>query len=150
MNKFEATILPAKIEKRNTNDENKEHDKSPEEIKQYLATKFVEIFNEKINMPNPVIGKPNMQDPEIMRIFINSSLQELCEDPNIDTETAKTLNGAIRSSDMFHGMNAETPEDAKQYDVPLGSFEKHATTALYTELEKIFPEDVMNLIRGKI
>jgi len=150
MNKFETEYLPAKIEKQNNKKENQDDFKSPEDRMQYLANKFVEIFNDRINSTSSVIGKPNLQDPEIMRIYINASLQRLCDDPSIDTETAKNINNIIRASDLIRSANKDMPISAKQYDSPLGIHEKQTATALYGELEKIFPESAMNLIRGRI
>lgn len=141
MNKFEASFLPAKIEKQDNDDEN---NKSPEETRQYLANRFVEIFNENISKPNPIIGKPNMQDPEIMRIFINSSLQRLCEDPNIDPQLAKDINRSIILTDASHSLNQRGSDNLSE------TFAKSSTSNLFVELEKIFPEDVMSLIRKKM
>lgn len=144
MNKFEASFLPAKIEEQNIDEENKENDKNPEETKQYLANRFVEIFNENISESNSIIGQPNMQDPEIMRIFINSSLQKLCEDPNIDPQLAKDINRSIISTDALHSLHKRRPDDLSK------TFAKSSISNLFVELEKIFPEDVMDLIRKKI
>ena len=150
MNKFENSFLPTKIEKQNNKQENQDDIENQENRMQYLANKFVEIFNEKITKPNPIVGQPNLQDPEIMRIFINSSLQKLCEDSEIDDETAKNIDNIIKSSDCYHAANKEMPEEAKRYGIPTETYERHAAIVLYEELEKIFPEEAMNLIRRGI
>lgn len=144
MNKFENSFLPAKVEKQTDCINNEENDKNQEETKQYLANRFVEIFNEIINNPNPIVGKPNMQDPEIMRIFINSSLRRLCQDPNLDPQLAEDINRSIILADASYSMNKMGTDNMSE------TFIKSSVSNLFVELGKIFPEDVMNLIEQKI
>lgn len=137
------------IEKKDDNKENKKE--NPEELKRYLADKFVEIFNKQISEPDPIaesiMGKPDFNNPLIKQLYINSSLQELCKDPRIDPKTSERIRLSIMSSGMGMIMD-ETPYQDLNEMRAMES--KLALYSLIAGLEDIFPLDVVEMIKKQI
>lgn len=120
------------------------------DAKQYLADKFIKIFKDNINKPNPIYSKENIlenPDPEVMRIMINTSLKELCDDSGVDPKIAEKIKASVNKLEFAHGVNKNIPQISSRGVSFNHALEEHLTNFLFNNLEEIFPDEIVKLIR---
>ena len=119
------------------------------EIKQETSKKFIDIFESKLNKPNPIYSKERaLETPEIMHSILISSLKDVCNDPNIDSVSADKIKKLLSDLEFNDSMSKPMPGGGKSLDTFTRPVQEGLKSRLFAELKNIFPDEVLDIIEG--
>jgi hypothetical protein len=77
-----------------------------------IEARFMAIFRDKASRINSISGQPDLKDPGVKFIYIQSALLELCREPGFPPESAAAINRALVFLDMQAGISRADAGDA--------------------------------------
>ncbi len=134
--------------------ERSEDEAGPENLKDYFGQKFLELIaqeskEQRERIKSSVVIRPgDISESEFNINVLLQTLQRLDEIPNMPQDVAQTIKGMSRAIDM----QKSTFEEAKEkQDIEKGRMHqmwgKGSIDGLLTQLEKIFPQDLVDKFR---
>lgn len=153
LEKMEETGKLSEVPER-ADQERSEDETGPENLKDYFGQKFLELMAQESKEQRESIASSRIASPENIpesELNINvlfKALQRLDEIPNMPPDVAENIKGLSRAIDMEKSMFGQAKE---KKDIEKGRmhqmYGKGAIAGLITELEKIFPQDLVDKFR---